>query len=202
MKTFFAIAFLVLGTIAVAAAQDLPKWQVQQVKDAFLGTELTQFRLEGKYLAAPQDGSTVPALMLSCKAGAHGKYDGQLEDASLFVGKPTVDPRLLRRSKTRAARNETLITTQYRLDDGKVHTEHLSHSQDFKMISLELGGCRECLINNLFYGHEVSHKEDSSPQVRKVILNIPEYVGGNIVIQFDLPDVTEVAKACGVTYHK
>jgi hypothetical protein len=35
-----------------------------------------------------------------------------------------------------------------------------------------------------------------------VVFNIPEPHGGNVVIQFDLPDVTEVARTCGVTYHK
>jgi hypothetical protein len=38
--------------------------------------------------------------------------------------------------------------------------------------------------------------------VKKVVVKIPEYLGADVVIQFDMPDATEVAKVCGVTYHK
>jgi hypothetical protein len=187
------VLMAVTGTLL---AQDTPKWQVEQIKDPFLGTEAAQYRLEGKYLSAPVQGDTaMPAMYLRCKAQPHSKYYGKLQDAFLFVGNAVVDSHVSYDYSTR-------VTVQYRLDDGKVHTEYFSHSSDFKMISLQPRGCGECTINNFFYGHELSHKEGTSPQIKKVVLSIPEYMGGNIVIQFDLPDVTEVAKTCGVTYHK
>jgi len=195
MKMTAAITVLLLGITGMLAAQDGPKWQTQQIKDPFLGSEVTQYRLEGKYLAAPRDQDAVPAMMLRCKPQPHGKYDGKLVSAFLYVGNTIVDSQI---DYDRASR----VTTQYRLDDGKVHTGYFYHTRDYKMISLQPQYCGECTINDFFYGHEISHKENTSPQIKKVVLSIPEYLGGNIVIQFDLPDVTEVAKACGISMHK
>lgn len=55
---------------------------------------------------------------------------------------------------------------------------------------------------NLLYAHHLYHKENTNPQVRKVVLGVNEYLGGEIVMQFDFPDSTEVADACGVIWHK
>ncbi|HEY7404097.1 MAG TPA: hypothetical protein VIB39_11290 [Candidatus Angelobacter sp.] len=201
MKGLLAFAVSVLSLTGAVAAQDTPQWQTDHVKDAFLGTEQIQYRLEGKYLATPFTKPSTPAMYLQCTPGPnnHGKYEGKLESAFLFVG--DTDDRHARYER-RAHVRETTVVTQYRLDDGKVHTQYLSHSPDFKMISLEPEGCNDCMINDLFYGHIVSHKENTSPQIRKVVLNIPEPRGGNVVIQFDLPDVTEVARTCGLSYRK
>jgi hypothetical protein len=46
------------------------------------------------------------------------------------------------------------------------------------------------------------HKENTSPQVRNIVLGVPEYLGGEIEMKFDLPDSTEVADACGIILHK
>lgn len=190
-----SLAVLVLAVAALAVEQDGPRWQTQAIKDPFLNIELTQYRLEGKYLAAPSEGSATPAMYLRCNPAPHGKYYGKLEDAFLFVGDTIVDSHI-------AYRRSSRVAIQYRLDDGKIHTSSLAHSPDFKMLALQTWGCETCLLNDFFYGHDISHKENTSPQIKRVVLSIPEYRGGNIVIQFDLPDVTEVAKACGVTYHK
>jgi hypothetical protein len=193
MKRSFAVLALVAGSFATG--QDGPRWQTQTIKDPFLNTELTQYRLEGKYLAAPSSGSATPAMYLRCNPTPHGKYYGKLEDAFLFVGETIVDSHVSYDHSSRVA-------IQYRLDDGKVHTNSLAHSPDYMMISLQPWGCGECLLNDFFYGHDISHRENTSPQIKKLVVSIPEYRGGNVVIQFDLPDVTEVAKTCGVTYHK
>jgi hypothetical protein len=205
MKVSLVVVGLVFATSLLAAQDAAPQWQKEQTKDAFLGTETIQYRLEGKYLATPFTKPATPAIYLQCKPGSnnHGKYDGKLESAFLFVGDTPTDRHVAHERKSQVAHErQSNVTTQYRLDDGKVHTQYLSHSPDFKMISLQPDGCGDCMINDLFYGHIVSHKEDTSPQVRKVVFNIPELKSGNVVIQFDLPDVTEVARACGVSYHK
>jgi hypothetical protein len=188
---------LILTLIALGTAQQAPTWESKQIKDAFRGTEFTEFRLEGKYLSAPTKYSSNPELLLHCipALNASGKY-GRLAEAFLIAG----DSRLAHSRSTKA--NASRVPTQYRLDDGKIHTEYLYPSTDYKAVSLQPAGCGECVVNDFFYGHQISHKEGTSPQVRKVVVSIPELRGGDIVVQFDLPDVTEVAKACGVTYHK
>ncbi|HKD82111.1 MAG TPA: hypothetical protein VKH81_20630 [Candidatus Angelobacter sp.] len=200
MKKLLVVAALLLNATGLVTAQDAPQWQIERSKDAFLGTEIIQYRLEGRYLATPFNKPSIPAIYLQCTSGStnHGKSDGKLESAFLFVG-DTNDRHVSYERKSRARERESTLTTQYRLDDGKVHTQYLSHSPDFKTISLQPAGCGECMLNDLFYGHIVSHKENTSPQVRKIVLNIPEPRLGNVVIQFDLPDVTEVARACGVS---
>lgn len=200
MKVMVGVFGLIFAA-SLAAAQGSPQWQIERSKDAFLGIETIQYRLEGRYLATPFNKPSTPAIYLQCTPGSgnHGKSDGKLESAFLFVG-DTNDRHVSYKRKSRARERESTLTTQYRLDDGKVHTQYLSHSLDFKTISLQPAGCSECMINDLFYGHIVSHKEDTSPQVRKIVLNIPEPRLGNVVIQFDLPDVTEVARTCGVSH--
>jgi hypothetical protein len=188
---------LVLVLITLGTAQQSPTWESRQIRDAFRGTQLTEFRLEGKYLAAPTKYSSNPELLLHCIPASNtaGK-NGKLAEAFLIAG----DVRLAHSRSSKA--NASRVATQYRLDDGKIHTEYLYPSTDYKAVSLQPAGCGECVVNDFFYGHQISHKEGTSPQVRKVVVSIPELRGGEIVVQFDLPDVTEVAKACGVTYHK
>jgi hypothetical protein len=189
---------MVVALGAVGATQQAPMWVSTQVKDSFRGTEFTEFSLAGKYLTAPvRASSNNPVLLLHCVPGPHtfGKYDGRLADAYLYPGHTVADANGTHRRNAR-------IPTEYRLDDGKIHAEYLYPSTDFKAISLKAPGCGECVLNDFFYGHQISHKEGTSPQVRKIVVNIPEFKGGDVVIQFDLPDVTEVARACGVTYHK
>ncbi|HKV93650.1 MAG TPA: hypothetical protein VJW20_13975 [Candidatus Angelobacter sp.] len=203
MRVNLGIFALLFAASLVAAQDAAPQWQTERVKDAFLGTESIQYRLEGKYLATPFTKPATPAIYLQCTPGSnnHGRYDGKLENAFLFVG-DTADrhSRYERKTQTRAREKESTVVTQYRLDDGKVHTQYLGHSPDFKMISLQPEGCGECMINDLFYGHIVSHKENTSPQIKKVVFNIPDPKSGNVVIQFDLPDVTEVARTCGISH--
>jgi hypothetical protein len=57
-------------------------------------------------------------------------------------------------------------------------------------------------LDDLLYGHVLRHKEGTNAQVRRIMLGVPEYLGAQIQMQFDLPDSTEVADACGVILHK
>jgi hypothetical protein len=38
--------------------------------------------------------------------------------------------------------------------------------------------------------------------VRKVVIGVPQYLGSEVVMQFDMPDATDVAETCGVIWHK
>jgi hypothetical protein len=86
---------------------------------------------------------------------------------------------------------------QYRLDDGKIQTERWGISTDFSSAFFA-----EATLNNLLYGHVMAHREGSSAPVRKIVVATDEFVGGEIVIQFDMPEPDAVAEACGVIVHK
>jgi hypothetical protein len=186
--------FIILLFCAVAHCQD---WSIKQVADPFRGTSFTQFMLEGKYLTPPATSSDhAPMLLLRCSAQAHGpksyRFEGKLLAAFLFLGDQAVVD-----AQVGFGDGTSRVMTQWRLDDGKIQSDFLSHSTNFKAISLP-----ELLVDDFFYAHQLPHKESTNSQVKKVVVSIPEYLGSDVVIQFDLPDVTEVAKTCGVTYHK
>jgi hypothetical protein len=191
------IAFLLgLAFITSAVAQQAPIWASNQVKDEFRGTEYTEFSLAGRFVTAPTHASSNnPVLMLDCIPGAQGsrKHEGVLASAFLYPGHSVADDH---GSHGKSGR----IRTEYRLDDGKVHTEFLDPSTDFKALSLKAPRCGGCVLNEFFYGD--SHKDATSSQVRKIVLNLSEFKGGDVVIQFDLPDITQVASACGLKNHK
>jgi hypothetical protein len=51
-------------------------------------------------------------------------------------------------------------------------------------------------------GHVLTHKEGTGPQVQKIIVGVKEYLGSQIQMEFELPDSTDVADACGLIAHK
>jgi hypothetical protein len=44
--------------------------------------------------------------------------------------------------------------------------------------------------------------EGKDKQTRKVGISVPEYLGADVVMQFDFPDLTTVADSCGLIEHK
>ncbi len=46
------------------------------------------------------------------------------------------------------------------------------------------------------------HKEGTNPPVRKLIIGVPEYLGAEVEVEFDMPDPNEVAETCAVLWHK
>jgi hypothetical protein len=91
----------------------------------------------------------------------------------------------------------TVVRVRYRLDDSKVHEEPWGQSTDYSAIFLG-----ETELDTILYGHFMPHKENTSPPVKKLVVAFDEYLGGEIVMQFDMPDPTEVAEACGAIWHK
>jgi hypothetical protein len=179
--TVLTLSVFFLLTIAGTAQQ----WTVTPTKDVFKDTEFTRFRLEGKYLQAPNDGSATPALVLDCKAEPKRRTSGKIMNAFLVVGNSTVDAH---------ARG---VVLDYRLDGGKIHHSVQGHSTNYSAVALD-----SLVVSDFFYGHMFEHKPNTSPQIQKVVVSVPEYLGGDVVIQFDLGDVTEVAKTCGILLTK
>jgi hypothetical protein len=88
-------------------------------------------------------------------------------------------------------------TMQFRLDDGKLQSpvSSLEYSTDYQAVHLDV-----LLVNNIIWGHIIPHKKGTNPQVRKVVIGVQEHLGGNVVMQFDMPDATQVGAACGTEY--
>ena len=61
---------------------------------------------------------------------------------------------------------------------------------------------KDIFLNNLLWGHMITHKPHTSSQVHKVVISVQEHLGGDVVMEFDMPDAQEVGAACGTEYRK
>ena len=168
MNRIHVVLFLSLLCAFSAFGQNAPQWNIEEKTDAFTSARYTQYRLDGKYLAAPaNDSSSTPRLILQCQPGRHGgRFDGKLLEAFLFVGETVVDAYI--------SHDTSKVVVQYRFDDGKIHTNYLYHSTNYKAISLKPPFCGECVVNDFFYAHEIAHRENTTPQNKKVVVSVPE----------------------------
>jgi hypothetical protein len=91
----------------------------------------------------------------------------------------------------------TVTVVSFRLDDKKIQTGYWTPSTDFGGVFFT-----DLDLSNLLYGHMLPHKEGTSDPVHKVVIAVDEYLAGQVVAQFDMPDPTQVAEACGAIFHK
>jgi len=128
-------------------------------------------------------------MVLHCQPGPHGvgngKTNGHFVEGWISVGAVLGSEQV-----------------EFRLDDKKLQYDLWTASTDHSGVFLTKPFCGDCILANLLYGHTLPHKEGSGPQVNKIIIGVPEYLAAQIQMQFDLPDSTEVAEACGIITHK
>jgi len=188
-KPFAAV--LVVVCLASWCVPQTDKWQRVDKSDPLRGTSYSQFALDGKFLTPPKVAtSDTPFFIVKCIPGGHkkvggGYINGKLMDAYITVH-GVVD---------RTPRGHVVV--QYRLDDGKMHTEDWNIGSDGTAIFPP-----EIELNTVLYGHFTKHKEGTNPPTRKLVIGVDEYMGSEIVMQFDLPDPTEMADACGLLIRK
>lgn len=198
MKYFvlYCLCFLAVG----AVAQDGSDWKRDDKIDTFRGSSYTMYSLEGKFLTPPSHSSLdQPRIVVQCVPGpdhqghTHGKF------ISGYVAIGTVVDATAENAASR-------VRIQFRLNDGKIQERPWTPSTDFLAIYMKrpsgINGSGYEEFANLLYGHEMYHKENTNAQTQKIVIDIPEYLGGEVVMQFDLPDSTGVADACGIIWHK
>ncbi len=177
-------------------AQNPSKWLKEEKTAPLRGTSYLQFSLDGQFLTPPRNTApnTKPTMILRCTPSSFSRdhLHGKLMSGYIFVG-AVVETR-------ESSLGGTRVDAKFRLDDGKLQTSPLSHSRDFSSIYLS-----ETDLNTLLYGHFMFHKANTTTSVKKAVIGIDEYLGGEVVMQFDFPselDEAEVADACGVLWHK
>lgn len=188
-RAFCLLFFTLLIQVSALAQSSSLGWQQSQKTDELRGISYPQFALLGKWLTPPKKGAEpAPALIVHCQPGRHafgrenGKFiDGYFLANTVLAGSPV----------------STGSEIQFRLDDKKVQAELWQPSTDF-------GGAffSNLDLNNLLYGHVFPHKEGTGDPVRKLVIAANEYLALQVVAQFDMPDPTPVAEACGVIFHK
>jgi len=191
MKIVLAFA-PVVAALAIAYAQT-PTWTETDKSDPLHQTSFKEFSLQGKFLVPPRQSSlSTPLLVLHCQPGRHGKFrtNGRFVEGWIATG-AVLDSRV----DSRVDGVRALV--EYRLDDKTLQPDLWGVSTDRSGVFLD-----NVRLDNLLYGHLLLHKEGTSAQVRRIMLGVPEYLAAQIQMQFDLPDSTEVADACGVILHR
>jgi hypothetical protein len=192
MKATWAVLLLALADSSFAQT-----WVKVEKTDPLRGTHYVQYSLDGVFLTPPQSAvpGSHPTIIAQCTPGDfdHHTAHGKIIKAYIYVG-GVLDSQVTSESGSR-------VKVQFRLDDGKLQTDYWTASTNFSALFFNPyfpdGG-----FANMLYGHELPHKQNTSPPIKKVVLGVPEYLGGEVVIQFDMPDPTEVADACGEITHK
>ena len=191
MKWRFVIGIVSTAVLGISGAAS-QTWTKTDKADPLRGTQFIQYSLDGKYLTAPRNApsNATPTVIVRCVPGSHsrGHLRGKFIEGYIFVG-GVVDSHV-------SADASTSTTVEFRLDDGKLQPASWSHSTDFSSLFFS-----DIDFDNLLYGHLLRHKENKGQQVRKVVLGVPEFLGGEVVMQFDMPEAAEVADACGVIWH-
>jgi len=185
MRTMLRLTVLICVVATTVYGQE---WQATTKEDPLSGKPYMTYTRTGKFLTPPSNGGrTSPTISLRCDPSAHnGRLSGKLI-AGFIIMNAILD-----------LENGDKSTVQYRLDDGKLQTAHgLGYSTDFQAISLD-----DMFVNNLLWGHMITHKPHSSDQVHKVVIGVQEHLAGQVVMQFDMPDAERVGAACGTEYRK
>jgi len=187
-------------------------WLRTEKQDPLTDMSYVRFALAGKFLQAPNRGDTVkPTLVLECdpsKTKWRGTVHGKLLRVYIQTG-AVLDSEVASLPGLLGTTPASLVNVKYRRDDEKkIQQDAWEHSKDFSalFLSYHSGGLAhdngEMRLNRLFYGHDLIHKEGPGEQVHKIVISVPEYLGADLVMQFDLPDVTAVADSCGLIEHK
>jgi hypothetical protein len=201
-RTFLLLIASTIWIICGAAAQDVRTWQRSTVDDPLRKTSFIQFILQGKYLKAPknQKADELPALVVRCSGKPHnlGKFvmNGRFL-AGYLVSGTVVNSQVVVHDGLLGTTFPVIVPVLFRLDEGKLQQQNWHTSTDNSSAFFD-----ELTLNTLLYGHYLPHKENTNEQVHKVIIGLDEAFAGEVQIEFDLPDVTEVAEACGVVMHK
>ena len=176
-------------------------WARADRTDALRGTAYSRFTLEGKFLETPERGRvSSPTLVVDCdptKRRVSGHQLGQLLDAYISVG-AVIDSML--------GSGGQRLFGEYRVDDGKVKAEVWSYSSNYAAIVLSSPtgeeGNFEMYLDDLLYSHKAAYKEHASIPAKKAVVRVSEFLGGNITMEFDLPDPAVLAESCGLFLSK
>jgi hypothetical protein len=206
--TALVIWGLFCGAATVCAQQG---WIRTDTKDPLTDFSYVRFTLDGKFLQAPSSGKAdKPTLVVECdptKIQLRGTIHGKVLRSFITIG-TVLDSQVSTHEGLLVTTTQSLVPVMYRRDDEK-KIQHDSWAAATNYSALFLGfqagfihDNGEVHLGELFYGHGVTHVEGKGEQVRKLVISVPEYLGGDVVMQFDLPDLTSVSDSCGLIEHK
>ena len=165
-------------------------WQKSEKVDTFSSQPYVEYTLTGKFLTPPREtGIDAPVIVMDCMPGEKryaGKWYFRGANLNIHISTGAVVD-----SKADG------VGVWFRRDEGKSQFAVWSNSKDGTAL-FPTGP----YLNQIIYGHDLVHKEGTTPPVKKLVLMVDEYLAARIVMEFDLPDSQEVYDACGLTIHQ
>jgi hypothetical protein len=157
-------------------------WQQSQRTDANGDKSSPQFSLLGKFLTRPKkDVGDPPALVVTCKPHASRR---KFSTAYVNVGAPLnieyVGPDEIKAGTSYFPK----VTVRYRLDDQKEEKEQWTPGTEKTSASIP-----KAALEKMLRAHTVQIK-------------VAEFHAGEISMQFDIPESTQVGTACGLPVRK
>ncbi|HET9183316.1 MAG TPA: hypothetical protein VFP59_14355 [Candidatus Angelobacter sp.] len=190
MPKLFSAVFAAVCLASSCVPQISFPWKREDKTDQLRGTSYAEFTLPGRFLTPPQKPqAALPFFIVDCEPGKPKRVNGGYTHGKLLNAYMLLS--------AVAERTGDHAVVQYRLDDGKMHTEDWGISKDHTAIYPSV-----IELNTVLYGHFMKHKEGTNPPVRKLVIAVDEHRGGQIVMQFDMPDPTAMADACGILIRK
>lgn len=217
MKRLAALAIAVfLGAMCVEGQQAHPapksSWVKSEIYDPLRRMSFEQFVLDGKFLVPPRETSLRrPRITVECEPGRHNyaRTMGHVFESWIDTGAvlDATDAGNLGVQPVELGSGVTLpyaVAVEYRRDNEKQLQQNAWPTTE-KGTSAYLGVvpfCNGCPLTELLYGHIIVYADKLNP-VHQLIIGLPEYGGGEIEMQFNIPNPREVGDACGlITYPK
>ena len=202
------------ATSAQSQVQTTTRWVRENGVDArnwrgrwkLRGKQFVQFSLKGRYLAPPDNAAlgATPAIVVWCIPEKHGHTNGIFLDGYISM-RGIIDSEFVSPPQPVTLSNN--ITDMWlRFDNGETGRFVLYNSPDhafvyfFDDINDFVSGWPR--FAHLLYGRGGYHEANSSPQTRWVTIGVQEYYKKPVInVVFYMPDVAEVAEACGIIKH-
>jgi hypothetical protein len=161
-------------------------WRQSQKTDAVRGTAYLQFTLAGKFVKWPdKDASNRPTLEVDCKTSEDsGGSKGAFWHAYLLAGTPLTIEYVEPDAITTGIMYFQKITVRYRLDHGKERREQWSPGPDKSSVTIPKDALKRMI------------------GAHTVVITVNESNAAEVSVQFEMPDSTDVAQACGLGHHK
>ena len=187
---------LIIGIAGASSVLAQTMWEKSEQRDTFRDKTVVQFELKGSFLTPPSEAAIgAPSLIAHCEPGKHLLTNGKFLDAFVLVGAVVGAKVELRQNAIVGSSSPVVVPVQYRLDGGKVQREEWKPREDHRGAYF-----KDSTLNNLLFGHTLPHKPGSGDAIRKATIALDEFMHGEVVMQFEMPNPDQIADACGVTY--
>jgi hypothetical protein len=182
----FGLTILVSVVIAGDARA---QWTQTTQKESMNNRSLQRFKIMGSFLIPPRSPTEPPTFVVDCEPGEHDPTNaavgGSFDEARITFGGAIMN------------QIPDGVTVSFRRDDQRIKVEQWPASPEGTMVLVPADSVAEIL-----YGHGSVFRRSKAAQVRRLRIAANEYLASRVVAEFDLPESSSLAEACGLVSHK